>query len=129
MAIHYANLATVTSVVYLNRRSYNSDCEPMLPLLAVELGIPECNIVAFDEWIRRVCMLPSTGAAGKFEENPAQRLVDFFADDFRRMSCGGILMGTEKSRTHSQTMSDVGPVHRETVRAFIGSWKARDFLL
>ena len=122
MAVHYANLATVTSVVCLNRRSYNSDCEPMLPLLAVELGIPECNIVAFDEWIRRVRMFPSTGAAGKFDENAAQQLVDFFADDFRCMSCGGILMGTEKKRAHSQTMRDVGPVDQETVRAFVGIW-------
>ncbi|RMZ66368.1 polyketide synthase [Pyrenophora seminiperda CCB06] len=101
----------------------------MLPLLAAELDIAEQNIVPFDEWIRRVRMFPSTGAAGKFDENPAQRLVDFFADDFRRMSCGGILMGTEKSRAHSQRMRDVGPVDKETVHGFVNSWRARGFLL
>ncbi|CAE7015382.1 hypothetical protein P3342_004097 [Pyrenophora teres f. teres] len=105
------------------------DWAGMLKLLAGELEIPEARIVAFEEWIRRVRMFPSTGAAGKFDENPAQRLVDFFADDFRRMSCGGVLLGTEKSRAHSERMRGVGPVDEETVRVFVRSWRGRGFLL
>jgi len=100
----------------------------MLPLLAAELGISERKIVAFEEWVRRVREAPSTATAGKDDANPAKRLVDFLEADFRRMSCGGVLLGTERSRQDSQAMRNVGPVDRATVRGFVQSWKARGFL-
>jgi hypothetical protein len=100
----------------------------MLPVLADELNIPAGNIVSFEEWIRRVRAFPSTGAAGKEDLNPAKRLVDFLEADFERMSCGGVLLGTERSRTDSETMRYVGPVDDATVRRFVQSWKRRGFL-
>ena len=100
----------------------------MLPVLADELRIPAGSIVPFEEWIRRVRAFPSTGAAGKEDLNPAKRLVDFLEADFERMSCGGVLLGTERSRNDSETMRNVGPVDDATVRRFVQSWKQRGFL-
>jgi len=101
----------------------------MLPLLAEELGIPGSNIAPFDEWIRCVRSFPSTGAAGKEDLNPAKRLVDFLETDFLRMSCGGVLMGTERCRHDSEVMRNVGPVDDDTVRRFVRSWRDRGFLV
>lgn len=101
----------------------------MLPLLAQELGIPASNIVPFEEWIRRVRAFPSTGSAGKDDLNPAKRLVDFLEADFQRMSCGGVLLRTERSCSDSETMRNVGPVDDATVRQYVQSWKRSGFLV
>ncbi|KAJ4314706.1 hypothetical protein N0V94_006339, partial [Neodidymelliopsis sp. IMI 364377] len=82
----------------------------MLPVLAQELGIPESNIIPFKEWVRRVRLFPSTNAVGKEDLNPAKRLIDFLETDFLRMSCGGVLLGTERSRNDSEVMRNVGPL-------------------
>lgn len=101
----------------------------LLPLLAEELGIPGDNIISFEEWIRRVRSFPSTGATGKGDINPANRLVDFLEADFLRMSCGGVLLETERSRYDSEVMRNIGPVDDATVRQFVQSWRKRKFLL
>lgn len=103
--------------------------DEMLPLLAAELSIPSSNIIPFGDWIQRVRDFPSTAVAGKNDLNPAKRLVDFLEADFRRMSCGGVLLGTERSRKDSETMRNVGPVDEVTVRKYIQSWKMRGFLI
>lgn len=99
----------------------------MLPLLALELGIPEKNIIPFKEWIKRVRSFPSEAAPG-CDLNPAKRLVDFLEADFLRMSCGGVLLSTERTRKDSETMRSVGSVDDATVRRYISSWKGRGFL-
>jgi nucleoside-diphosphate-sugar epimerase len=99
----------------------------MLPLLAEELGIPERNIISFEEWIRRVRSFPNDATPG-CDLNPAKRLVDFLEADFLRMSCGGVLLGTERSQKDSKTMRSVGSVDDAIVRRYLGSWKARGFL-
>jgi hypothetical protein len=100
----------------------------MLPLLASELGIPESNIIPFKEWIKRVRSFPSEATPGNCDLNPAKRLVDFLEADFLRMSCGGVLLATERSQKDSQAMRSVGSVDDATVRRYISSWKARGFL-
>lgn len=101
----------------------------MMPLLAAELSIPASNIIPFKEWIHRVRAFPSTTIAGKDDLNPAKRLVDFLEADFERMSCGGVLLETERSRRDSETMRKVGPVEEVTVRKYIQSWRMRGFLV
>ncbi|UPX17606.1 uncharacterized protein EKO05_0007950 [Ascochyta rabiei] len=99
----------------------------LLPLLAQELEIPE--IISFGEWIRRVRSFPSSGTTGQVDLNPANRLVDFLETDFLRMSCGGVLLETERSRNDSEGMRNIGPVDDDTVRRFIQSWRKRKFLV
>ncbi|KAL1615746.1 Type I Iterative PKS [Neofusicoccum ribis] len=96
----------------------------VLPVLAEELGVPPDRVVPFAEWIARVRAFP-----GPVEwENPAAKLVDFLEEDFERMSCGGVLMGTERAREHSETMRGVGPVGEELVRKYVRRWKESGFL-
>ncbi|TVY50464.1 Citrinin polyketide synthase, partial [Lachnellula cervina] len=71
----------------------------MIPILAEALGVPQTNTVSYNEWIRRVREFPP----GLVSENPAARLVDFFNDDFERMSCGGLILDTAHSKEHSDT--------------------------
>jgi hypothetical protein len=101
----------------------------MLPLLASELGISEKNIIPFKEWIRRVRSFPFEATPGTCDLNPAKRLVDFLEADFTRMSCGGVLLATDRSQKDSDAMRRVGSIDDATVRRYISSWKARGFLV
>lgn len=96
----------------------------MMPVLADALNIPRTNVIAFEQWIKKVreCEVKSE------KENPAIWLIDFLDDNFLRMSCGGLLLGTAKSTEHSRTLRAVGPVSKETVQLFVKSWKEKRFL-
>ena len=96
----------------------------MVPVLADALDIPRSNIIPFQEWVNRVRQFP-----GSMEvDNPAGRLVDFLDGHFVRMSCGGLVMETVKSREHSPTLRATGPVSDDLVRKYIRSWKEMGFL-
>ncbi|EED12124.1 polyketide synthase, putative [Talaromyces stipitatus ATCC 10500] len=99
----------------------------MIPILADALDIPRTNIIPFQEWIQRVKDYPRQ-AEGPEGDNPAILLVDFLDKNFIRMSCGGLLLETKKSRAHSQTLANLGPVSAEIVELFIKSWKRMGFL-
>ena len=79
----------------------------VLSILADALGIPH-DINPFPNWIHRVHTFP-----GCVVDNPAVRMVDFLEENFTRMSCGGLLLGTDKSIEHSPTLASVGPVSAE----------------
>lgn len=57
----------------------------MVRTLANELNIRHKNIVPFEQWIAHVQQFPGTP-----DENPAIRLIQFFENDFLRMTCGYI---------------------------------------
>lgn len=96
----------------------------MIAVLADELGIPATRVVPFAEWIRRVRAFP-----GAVEwDNPAAKLVDFLDDDFVRMSCGGVLLDTARSREHSPSLRGVGPVSAGVARKYIQAWRDTGFL-
>ena len=94
----------------------------MLPVLADALAIPH-NIISFPDWIHRVHIFP-----GCVEDNPAVRMVDFLEENFTRMSCGGLLLSTDKSVEHSSTLASVGPVSAEAVRKYVHAWQEMGFL-
>lgn len=96
----------------------------MIPVLAGALGIPRERVVPFGEWIRRVKAFP--GAAEW--DNPAVKLVDFLEEDFERMSCGGVLMGTERALEHSRTLRSAGAVGAEVAKGYVQAWKDSGFL-
>ena len=96
----------------------------LVALLARLLDIPRENIVPFADWIRRVRAFP--GAVDP--DNPAAKLVDFLDDNFVRMSCGGMLLDTARTREHSATLASVGPVSDETVGKYVQSWRRSGFL-
>ncbi|CBF89312.1 hypothetical protein AN0523.2 [Aspergillus nidulans FGSC A4] len=84
----------------------------MLTILADALDIPRTNAVPFKEWLRRVRHFPPSLG---FSENPAARLADFFETDFLRMSCGGMILDTTRSREHSATLRSLGPIDQDLV--------------
>ena len=97
--------------------------EDMLPVLADEMGLPKGNIVPFDEWVARVREFP-----GSVADNPALKLAEFLDDNFLRMACGGLLLGTENCCEHSKTLASTGPVSDDVARGFVRAWKEMGFL-
>ncbi|KAK4697088.1 acyl carrier protein, partial [Lecanoromycetidae sp. Uapishka_2] len=96
----------------------------MIPVLADALNIPRRNTIPFEVWVRRVRNFP-----GSVEmDNPAAKLVEFLDGNFVRMSCGGLLLDTAKSREHSKTLANVGPVSDDIARGYIQAWKEMGFL-
>ncbi|KAB8231158.1 uncharacterized protein BDW43DRAFT_313240 [Aspergillus alliaceus] len=95
----------------------------MISVLSDALGIPQANIIPYDEWLRRVQEYPTAS------DNPAARLVDFFQTDFLRMSCGGMILDTTHSKRHSPTLRKLGPIDRELVMKYIRAWKDSGFLI
>ncbi|KAJ5382604.1 hypothetical protein N7517_000515 [Penicillium concentricum] len=97
--------------------------EDMSPVLAAALDIPSQYIIPYADWITRVRRSPLSA-----DENPAARLVDFLDGHFERMSCGGIILDTQKAKEHSATMAAEGPVNADIARAYVASWKAMRYL-
>lgn len=96
----------------------------MIPVLADALDIPRNNVIPFGEWVKRVRNFP-----GSVElDNPAAKLIEFLDGNFIRMSCGGLLLDTTKSRKHSKTLANVGPVGEDTARNYVQAWKEMGFL-
>lgn len=93
-------------------------------VLAPELGIPQQNIVPFQEWVRRVRHF--VGSVEK--DNPAFKLIDFLEGSFERMSCGGLLLDTVKARQRSKILAGVGPVTDEVTRHYMKYWQDTGFL-
>ncbi|KAL3429448.1 hypothetical protein BDV09DRAFT_200600 [Aspergillus tetrazonus] len=95
----------------------------MVTVLAASLDIPSHGIVPFRKWIQgvRQSSLPPA-------QNPASMGLGFLESHFERMACGGIVLDTQHSKEHSETMAAQGPVSAEVVRSYVSSWKAMGFL-
>ena len=98
--------------------------QDMLPVVADALDIPRSNIVPFEEWVDLVRNSP--GSLEK--DNPASKLIDFLDSNFLRMSCGGLLLDTTKTREHSKTLRAVEPVSADLTGRFIEYWRNTGFL-
>ncbi|GKZ24706.1 type I Iterative Polyketide synthase (PKS) [Aspergillus brasiliensis] len=95
----------------------------MIGFLAEELNIPPDNIIPFPEWIQRV-----KAFTGNREDNPASVMADWLADNFERMSCGGLLLDTSRARQRSPSLQAFGRVGAEVVRRYIQNWRQSGFL-
>jgi acyl transferase domain-containing protein/thioester reductase-like protein/acyl carrier protein/SAM-dependent methyltransferase len=112
----------------------------MVRMLARALGIPEGNIVPFEEWLRRVRthnpapqqqqQQEADNTARRLEggDNPALLLADFFERDFIHMSCGDLVLGTARACEHSVTLAGAKPFDEDLVRLFVKHWKETGFL-
>lgn len=98
----------------------------MIATLAKALDYPD--VIPFGEWVRRVREWPVKTDNGAEGANPAYLLTDFLDDNFTRMSCGGLLMGTANAREHSSTLANVGPVTEATTRLYVSKWRETGFL-
>ncbi|KAI0180678.1 putative polyketide synthase [Hypoxylon sp. FL1284] len=98
----------------------------MTATLAAALDIPAT--IPLGEWVRRVREWPVSSDNSADGGNPAYLLTDFLEDNFTRMSCGGLLMGTANAREHSPTLTRVGPVTEDIARLFLSKWRAMGLL-
>lgn len=98
----------------------------VITTLADALEIPE--VIPFGDWVRRVREWPVKADNGADGANPAYLLTEFLDDNFTRMSCGGLLMGTANAREHSPTLARVGPVSEATTRLYVSKWREMGFL-
>jgi hypothetical protein len=55
-------------------------------------------------------------------------MADFLEKNFERMSCGGLMLDTQKAREHSATMAAEGPVSEEVVARYVDAWKRMGYL-
>ncbi|KAK1977259.1 putative polyketide synthase [Colletotrichum cereale] len=106
----------------------------VMEVLAEELAPGDrLNVVPFEDWIRLVRDYKPPPSCGREKPgpdmmNPASLLADFFENDFRRMSCGGVLLGTSQTREHSRTLAGYGAVDKEYLKLVIRSWREKGFL-
>ncbi|QUC19081.1 uncharacterized protein UV8b_03322 [Ustilaginoidea virens] len=96
----------------------------MIPVLAEALGVPQKGLVPLGEWLRRVQAYPGENPW----DNPAAKALDFFQHKFEHMSCGGVLMATERAQEHSATLRAARPIDDEAVKKHIEVWKRAGFL-
>lgn len=96
----------------------------MIRTLASLLEIPEQNVIPYADWVQQVHEADSL----KLCENPAKQLHDFFAVDFVRMSCGGLVLDTKRSLEHSKTLRMSTVVDKELVARYIQKWQEDEFL-
>lgn len=96
------------------------------PVLARLLGVPTGGIIPFRDWIKRVRTSPLVPET----ENPTARngMADFLEKNFERMSCGGLVLDTQKAKEHSVTMAAEGPVPEEVVGRYVEAWKRMGYL-
>ena len=95
----------------------------MIVTLADALDVHRDGIIPFEEWADRVRRFP-----GSTTENPAGQLGDFYRDHFVRMSCGGLILDTAKTREHSVTLRKGEILSSALVMKFLSAWKASGFL-
>lgn len=96
-----------------------------IAVLADALNVPA--VIPFGEWVRGVREWPVRADNAAEGANPAYLLTDFLDDNFTRMSCGGLLMGTAKAREHSP-LAAVGPISDDHIRLFIRKWRDTSLL-
>lgn len=79
------------------------------------------NLVPLEDWIERVRTAPQ-------QDNPAALLAEFLASNYRRMSCGGLVLDVKNTLMHSKSLRAVGPVPDVVLRKYIHIWKEIGFL-
>jgi thioester reductase-like protein len=97
--------------------------QDMVKALTELLDIPQEGIIPFDQWLERV-----RNSSASINENPAKQLVDFFSQHFIRISCGGLILDTSKTKRHSATLRERGRVELNSIVKYISAWKTIGFL-
>jgi hypothetical protein len=108
--------------VYHLENPMRQSWEDVLGVIASSLGIDKR--LPYDEWVAAMLAVPDDEIA----LNPAKKMAVFFAEDFERMSSGGVVMGTDRARRHSKTLRATGALDAGLVGAYVQKWKETQFL-
>jgi hypothetical protein len=85
-------------------------------ILQHELGLTG-PLLPYDEWLVRVR-----------ETGDAKELLEFFGNDFERLSGGTISLDTRVARLASPTLQKTSGVTKELIVKYVETWKAMGFL-
>ncbi|KUI67806.1 Conidial yellow pigment biosynthesis polyketide synthase [Cytospora mali] len=114
---------TTSELVYHIDNPSRQPWAEMISSLAQALDLGPDEIVPYQQWLDRVRRF-----RGSINDNPALQLEEFFIHYFIPMSCGGLVLDTAKTKVHSKTMREIGPVSSDLVAKYIASWKESGFL-
>ncbi|KAL8919503.1 MAG: hypothetical protein Q9172_004957 [Xanthocarpia lactea] len=103
-------------LVYHLENPIRQSWQDVTDVLTEELGIPRSKCRPLDHWVD---LVRNSADAG----NPAKSLATFLGEEFEKMSCGGVVLGTEVSRIRATTLRQTGPVSDTTIRAYVRYWK------
>ncbi|KAK2879437.1 putative NRPS-like protein biosynthetic cluster [Arthroderma sp. PD_2] len=104
-------------LVYHLENPVRQSWHKVLVTLAAGLNLGKDDRLTFVDWITAV-------ASASDEGNPAKKLVDFFVEDFERMSRGDLILTTEFSRKCSPTLQGMGPVPEDAILRYLGYWRS-----
>jgi hypothetical protein len=104
-------------LVYHLENHIRQSWQDVAVVLVRRLGLPERSIVPMDDWLKLV-------ECGSSEGNPAQGLLDFFSNDFIKMSDGSIMLDTAITRSVSPTLRRMSPISENDIAAYIEYWRS-----
>ncbi|KAI0541768.1 hypothetical protein GGR58DRAFT_456119, partial [Xylaria digitata] len=107
-------------LVYHVENPVRQDWPSMLSDIASELGCANDSFIMFDQWCKQV--------AGQSTVPEEELLMDFFADDFQHMACGGVLLDTSTARQASETLRKATTISKELLQKYIHGWKKSGLL-
>lgn len=108
-------------LVYHLENPIRQSWQDVADILTEELSIPKSKRLPLDDWIKLVQSSADVG-------NPAKKLAAFLAEEFEKMSCGGVILGTEVSRGRAPTLAQIGTVSDCTIRAYVQYWMKAGFV-
>ncbi|KAF2968004.1 hypothetical protein GQX73_g5534 [Xylaria multiplex] len=107
-------------IVYHVENPVRQDWPSMLSDITSELGCANDSFIMFDQWCKQV--------AGQSTVPEEELLMDFFADDFQHMACGGVLLDTSTARQASETLRKATTINKELLQKYIHGWRKSGFL-
>ncbi|KAH3971921.1 hypothetical protein HBI24_172510 [Parastagonospora nodorum] len=104
-------------LVYHLENPIRQSWQDFAAVLVRRLGLPKESIVPMDNWLKLVDCGPSEG-------NPAQGLLDFFTNDFVKMSDGSIVLDTAITRSVSPTLRKMSQITESDIAAYVEYWRS-----
>lgn len=95
----------------------------VLCTLAERLNLPPTALQPYNEWLSRVRSLVKDDDSASMGH-----LLEFFEQDFQRMSSGGVLLDTAAMRAISGTLKMSNHVSDDTLACYVDYWRRSGFL-
>lgn len=104
------------SVFYHVENPIRQSNQDLAMIIQHELGLSE-PLLPYKVWLERVR-----------EIGHAKELLEFFENDFERLSSGTISLGTQAARLASPTLQRTSGMKKELILKYIKAWKEIGFL-
>ena len=92
-----------------------------LEFFASKLELSRSDYLPYDQWLKDVFATDS-------DHNSVKNLAEFFAQYFKRLSGGSLILWTNRARHVSPTLRKSASITKETIRLYVFQWRAVGFL-